>query len=528
MKNMDTNQTKRERTNKENKPLCFVIQPFDDTYNKRYRCGYKPELEKYFRVERIDEDSTAQDLIIDIKERIRRAHVCFADVSEHNNPNVWFELGYADALKRPLILVCSEDRNRKLPFDISTHHVVFYNSSIFDNNDSEGISEFRKKLSATAKKRRNDLNIEVEDKSFRKWCDSRLRPLSCSVPSPEADLRKMIEERPFVQVGDSMLLLASRYADGYPDVHLRPQNVGIDQQFKENLRRRLPIAHYEAWDKRVKELGEMKGRKLRVRKVFPDLSDEPLLTLEAEEVSYVHAKSFHDVAITNRGIPKRNLSEAFQVFSERGTALPNILVNHMIVVFGPEEDLKLLIAHRQTQNRQSGYLPGRWSVSFEEQYSYFEDRVGNMVMPRDNSIVDSIERGVREEFLGKSYPRDHIDISVQGFQMETYILNFGFLAVVRLRNLQSFDELKELWIAAEDYYEHCEIAAMPLCKEKLQKCLESPHLPKDIYLELPKWPTEQLSQADDSQWEEENRWHPTAQMRIALALWYLEEQVENR
>ena len=473
MKNMDTHQTKT--ADEEHKPLCFVIQPFGDIYDKRYRCGYRPALETHFRVERIDEDLGVQDLLEAIKDKIKSSRVCFADISEHDRPNVWFELGYADALKRPLILVCSEDGDRKLPFDISTRPVVFYNPSIFDSNDSRGISEFRKKLSAIAEKRRNDLNIEVEDKSFLKWCDSRLRPLSYSVPPPEVDLRKMIEERTFVQVGDSMLLLKSRYADGYPSGHHTPQNVGIDRQFKENLRRRLPDDHYDAWDKRVKELGEMDGWKLRVRKVFPDLSDEPFLMIEVEGVSYIYAKSFHDVAIANRCIPKRNLSEAFQVFSERGTDLPNILVNHAIFVFGPEEDLKLLIAHRQTQNRQSGYLPGRWSVSFEEQYSYFEDRVGNMVMPRDNGIVDSIERGVREEFLGKSYPRDHIDISVQGFQMETNILNFGFLAVVRLRNLHSFDELKELWDAAEDHNEHCEIAALPLCKEKLQKCpRESP------------------------------------------------------
>ncbi len=44
------------------------------------------------------------------------------------NANVFYELGYAHALGKPTILLAQRDS--KLPFDIQSFRVVFYNDSI--------------------------------------------------------------------------------------------------------------------------------------------------------------------------------------------------------------------------------------------------------------------------------------------------------------------------------------------------------------------------------------------------------------
>jgi hypothetical protein len=77
---------------------CFVMQPFDGgMFDQRYSDDFEPAiraagLEPY----RVDLDPTASMPIDQIESGIRRAAACFAEIST-DNPNVWFELGYAIA-----------------------------------------------------------------------------------------------------------------------------------------------------------------------------------------------------------------------------------------------------------------------------------------------------------------------------------------------------------------------------------------------------------------------------------------------
>ena len=111
-------------------PTCFVIQPFDSgKYDKRFEQVYKPailaaELEPY----RVDQDIRADVPIDSIESGIRDAIVCLADITT-DNPNVWYELGYAFAAKKPVIMVCADDREgKKYPFDIQHRTVISYKS----------------------------------------------------------------------------------------------------------------------------------------------------------------------------------------------------------------------------------------------------------------------------------------------------------------------------------------------------------------------------------------------------------------
>ena len=118
-------------------PTCFVIQPFDSgKFDKRYQETFAPAIvEAGFQPYRVDEDRRADVLITSIEDGIRSASVCLADITM-DNPNVWYELGFAFAVSRPVVMVCSTERSGKYPFDIQHRVVTLYKT--------EAQSDFKK------------------------------------------------------------------------------------------------------------------------------------------------------------------------------------------------------------------------------------------------------------------------------------------------------------------------------------------------------------------------------------------------
>lgn len=108
-------------------PTCFVIQPFDSgKFDKRFKETFAPAISTAgFEPSRVDEDPRADVLITSIEDGIRSATVCLADITT-DNPNVWFELGFAFAVNRPVVMVCSDERTGKYPFDIQHRAVIPY------------------------------------------------------------------------------------------------------------------------------------------------------------------------------------------------------------------------------------------------------------------------------------------------------------------------------------------------------------------------------------------------------------------
>ena len=108
-------------------PTCFIIQPFDSgKFDKRFEDVYKPAIEAAgLEAYRVDLDPRVDVPIEAIEEGIRKAAVCLADITT-DNPNVWYELGYAFASGCPVLMVCSEERGGKYPFDIHHRTVISY------------------------------------------------------------------------------------------------------------------------------------------------------------------------------------------------------------------------------------------------------------------------------------------------------------------------------------------------------------------------------------------------------------------
>jgi hypothetical protein len=108
---------------------CFVIQVFDKgRYDRLYDEVFSPAIKAAnLAAYRVDKDPAASIPIDTIAEQITASVACFAELSE-DNPNVWFELGFALAKDKPLCLVCSTDR-KKFPFDVQHRHIIPYSDN---------------------------------------------------------------------------------------------------------------------------------------------------------------------------------------------------------------------------------------------------------------------------------------------------------------------------------------------------------------------------------------------------------------
>ena len=132
---------------------CFVIQPFDrDKFDKRYNDIFEPAikaagLEPY----RVDRDPSVRIPIEQIEEGIKRSKLCFAEITS-DNPNVWYELGFAFALDKDVVMVTEE--RQKFPFDIQHKHVINYKTN--SKSDFEDLEQsITTKLKAYLQKREN-------------------------------------------------------------------------------------------------------------------------------------------------------------------------------------------------------------------------------------------------------------------------------------------------------------------------------------------------------------------------------------
>ena len=106
---------------------CFVMQPFDDgTFDKRYESVFALAI-KAGGIEpyRVDRDPSVSVPIQEIESGIRNAALCLADITT-DNPNVWFELGFAMAIPKEVVLVCSDERTTKYPFDVQHRSIIKY------------------------------------------------------------------------------------------------------------------------------------------------------------------------------------------------------------------------------------------------------------------------------------------------------------------------------------------------------------------------------------------------------------------
>lgn len=104
---------------------CFVMMPFGPPLGGYYEKIYKPAIEKAgLTPMRADDDLFGTGKIMDqIWSGINSAKVLVADLTTRN-PNVYYELGLAHALQKPVVLI--SNRQEDVPFDLNHIRVIYY------------------------------------------------------------------------------------------------------------------------------------------------------------------------------------------------------------------------------------------------------------------------------------------------------------------------------------------------------------------------------------------------------------------
>jgi len=104
---------------------CFVMMPFADPLGSYYTTVYQPAIDKAkLKAVRADAEIFGTGKIIDqIWTGIHSARVLVAELTGRN-PNVLYELGLAHALRKPVVLVSSNEDD--VPFDVRHVRVIYY------------------------------------------------------------------------------------------------------------------------------------------------------------------------------------------------------------------------------------------------------------------------------------------------------------------------------------------------------------------------------------------------------------------
>lgn len=112
----------------------FVVMPFVPDLDDVYHFGIRETIARIGGVcERADEIQYTGGILEKIYDSIRRADAIIAEVSSQN-PNVYYEIGFAHALGKPVVLVTRDVSSS--PFDLRGYNHIVYSS----------IVELRKKL----------------------------------------------------------------------------------------------------------------------------------------------------------------------------------------------------------------------------------------------------------------------------------------------------------------------------------------------------------------------------------------------
>ena len=123
-------------------PSVFVLMPFDDKFNSVFSGFLEKVLQgRKFEVIRADNIESQRSIMRDVIEGIVSCDLIVADLTD-SNPNVYYELGIAHALGKPVIHLTQD--LEEVPFDLQSYRLIEY-STHFDE-----IEKAREKLDSYA------------------------------------------------------------------------------------------------------------------------------------------------------------------------------------------------------------------------------------------------------------------------------------------------------------------------------------------------------------------------------------------
>ncbi len=108
----------------------FVLMPFSEDFEEIYEYGIKQTVNRLgMHCERVDEIEAFHDdnILTQIYNGIKRANFIIADMT-NKNPNVFYEVGYAHALGKKVILLTQKKED--IPFDMNQRNHIIYKGKI--------------------------------------------------------------------------------------------------------------------------------------------------------------------------------------------------------------------------------------------------------------------------------------------------------------------------------------------------------------------------------------------------------------
>ena len=136
---------KKEASKSKYENICFVIMPFRGWSDSYYSEIYIPAINNAGLTPRRADDIFRPGIIVkDIWELTKTAEIILADLSGQN-PNVFYELGLAHAIAKPVILITESIDD--VPFDLQSLRIINYNKNksnwgeILQENITQSITE---------------------------------------------------------------------------------------------------------------------------------------------------------------------------------------------------------------------------------------------------------------------------------------------------------------------------------------------------------------------------------------------------
>lgn len=103
---------------------CFVVMPFDSLFQTQYERVIRPAVEQLgLKCIRGDEMYSKPQVMVDIWKSIRSSRLLVAELTD-KDPNVFYEIGLAHALGKPIILLTRNEDD--VPFDLKALRYRYY------------------------------------------------------------------------------------------------------------------------------------------------------------------------------------------------------------------------------------------------------------------------------------------------------------------------------------------------------------------------------------------------------------------
>ena len=107
--------------------MACVIMPFHPKYEKVYTSIKNGCNKAEFTHHRTDEEYTIGNILRNIVTIILKSQVVIA-VIDGNNPNVFYEVGIAHTIGKPVIFVANKNRMDNKKFDLDHNRIILYNN----------------------------------------------------------------------------------------------------------------------------------------------------------------------------------------------------------------------------------------------------------------------------------------------------------------------------------------------------------------------------------------------------------------